>query len=234
MKISTNLKSSFKMLLAAVTLSAVVTSCSKDFDNTPAPSVSGLNMIHASPTAEKFDFFVGNTRGNNEDFFLGKKLGYYNVYSGTSKISITKKGSQTALASENFNFAPERGYSLFVIGKLDSVKFLMVKDSVSLPASGKANIRFVNVSPDAPALNLAVGTAATDLVTDKAYKQYSEFTTIDAATKVTFTAKNKATGAVEATLPDVEIKSGSTYTVWVKGLKAATDSTKLGLAIFRH
>ncbi|MGN7202709.1 DUF4397 domain-containing protein [Pedobacter sp. SAFR-022] len=234
MKISTNLKSSFKMLFAALTLSAVITSCSKDFDNTPAPAVSGLNMINASPTTELLDFYVNNTRGNNENFGLGKKLGYYNLYSGTSKISITKKGSQTTLASENFNFAPERGYSLFVIGKVDSLKFLMVKDSVSMPASGKANVRFVNVSPDAPALNLAVGTAATDLVTDKAYKQYSEFTTIDAAPKVTFTAKNKATGAVEATLADVEIKSGATYTIWVKGLKAATDSTKLGLAIFTH
>lgn len=222
------------MLFAALTLSAVMTSCSKDFDNTPAPSVSGLNMINASPTTELLDFFVNNTRGNNENFDFGKKLGYYNLYSGTSKISMTKKGSQTALTSESFNFAPERGYSLFVIGKIDSLKFLMVKDSVSLPASGKANVRFVNVSPDAPALNLSVGTAATDLVTDKGYKQYSEFTTIDAATKVSFTAKNKATGAVEATLPDVEIKSGETYTIWVKGLKAATDSTKLGLAIFRH
>ena len=234
MKISTNLKSSFKMLFAALTLSAVITSCSKDFDNTPAPAVSGLNMINASPTTELLDFYVNNTRGNNENFGMGKKLGYYNLYSGTSKITVTKKGSQTALAAESFNFTPERGYSLFVIGKVDSLKFLMVKDSVSLPAAGKANVRFVNASPDAPALNLAVGTAAIDLVTDKAYKQYSEFTTIDAATKVTFTAKNKATGAVEATLPDVEIKSGLTYTIWVKGLKAATDSTKLGLAIFTH
>lgn len=222
------------MLFAALTLSAVLTSCSKDFDNTPAPAVSGLNVIHAAPTTELLDFYVNNARGNNENFGLGKKLGYYNLYSGTSKISIAKKGSQTALASENFNFEPERGYSLFVIGKIDSLKFLMVKDSVSMPASGKANVRFVNVSPDAPALNLSVGTSATDLVTDKGYKQYSEFTTIDAAPKVTFTAKNKATGAVEATLSDVEIKSGLTYTIWVKGLKAATDSTKLGLAIFTH
>jgi hypothetical protein len=234
MKISTNLKSSFKMLFAGLALSAVMASCSKDFDNTPAPAVSGLNVIHASPTTELLDFYVNNARGNNENFGFTKKLGYYNLYSGTSKVTITKKGSQTPLAAESFNFQPERGYSLFVIGKLDSIKFLMVKDSVSLPGTGKANVRFVNASPDAPALNLSIAGSATDLVTDKAYKQYSEFTTVDAASKVTFTAKNKATGAVEATLPNVTIEAGGTYTIWVKGLKAASDSTKLGLAIFTH
>ncbi len=222
------------MLFTAVTLSAVLASCSKDFDDTPAPAVSGLNVIHASPTTEKLDFYVNSTRGNNEDLDFGKKLGYFNLYSGTSKISIAKKGSTTTLVSENFTFAPERGYSLFMIGKVDSLKFLMVKDSLIVPASGKARVRFVNVSPDAPVLNLAVAGATTDLFTDKAYRQYSDFTTIDAAEKVTFTAKNKVTGAVEATLTDAKIESGRNYTIWVKGYKAATDITKLGLTIFTH
>ena len=222
------------MLFAGLALSAVLASCSKDFDNTPTPAVSGLNVIHASPTTELLDFYVNNARGNNENFGFSKKLGYYNIYSGSSKLTVTKKGSLTPLAAQDFNFQPERGYSLFVIGKVDSLKFLMVKDSVSLPGTGKANIRFVNASPDAPALNLSLAGSATDLVTDKAYKQYSEFTTVNAASKLTFTAKNKATGAVEATLPNVTIEAGATYTIWVKGLKTATDSTKLGLAIFTH
>lgn len=225
------------MLIAALTLSAVLTSCAKDFDNTPAPAVSGLNVIHASPTAEKFDFFVGSTRGNNQDFFFGKKLGYFDLYSGTSKITIAKKGTTTALTTDNFTFQPQLGYSLFVIGKVDSLKFLMVKDSLTRPAIGKANIRFVNVSPDAPALNLAIVDAAADtkdIFTDKAYKQYSDFSTVNASEKVTFVVKNKTTGVVEATLPNVKIESEKIYTIWAKGLKAATDSTKLGLAIFTH
>lgn len=234
MKISTNLKSSLKMLFAAVTLSAVLASCAKDFDDTPAPAVSGLNVINASPSTEKLDFYVNNTRGNNEDLDFGKKLGYYNLYSGASKISIAKKGGTTILVSDNYTFAPERGYSLFLIGKVDSLKLLMVKDSLVVPASGKARVRFVNVSPDAPSLNLAVAGATTDLFTDRAYKQYSEFTTVDAAEKVTFTAKNKITGAVEATLTDAKLESGRNYTIWVKGFKAATDNTKLGLTIFAH
>lgn len=234
MKISTNLKSSLKMLVTAVTLSAVLTSCSKDFDNTPAPPISGLNVIHASPTTEKLDFLVGNTKGNREDLDFGMKMGYFNLYSGISTITAVKKGSTTTLVTDKFTFAPERGYSLFLIGKVDSLKFLMVKDSLVVPASGKARVRFVNVSPDAPALNLSVAAATTDLFTDKAYKQYSDFTTIDAADKVTFTAKNKVTGAVEATLTDAKIEAGRNYTIWVKGYKAATDNTKLGLTIFAH
>lgn len=225
------------MLFAALGLSVALTSCMKDFDNTPAPAVSGLNFIHASPTSEKLDFFVGTSRGNNQDFFFGKKLGYFDLYSGSNKVSVAKKGGTNVLYSENVNLQPQLGYSLFLIGKVDSLKFLLVKDSLSLPATGKANVRFVNVSPDAPALNLGIMDLATDskdLFTDKAYKQYSEFATINSGDKITFTAKNKVTGVVEATLPNVKIESGRTYTIWAKGLKAATDSTKLGLAIFTH
>jgi hypothetical protein len=234
MKISTNIKSSLKMLFAAVTVSAVLVSCSKDFDNTPAPSVSGVNIIHATPTTESLDFFVDNTRANSEEFSFGKKLGYYSLYSGSRQIAVSKKNTSTPLLTEKFNLQPERVYSLFIYDKLETPKFLLVKDSASAPGNGKANVRFINLSPDAPVLNLAINGSATDLFTDKAFKQYSEFKTIDAGEKVTFNVKNKETGLVETSLPDIKIESGKTYTIWVKGLKAATDATKLGLTIFTH
>jgi len=222
------------MLFAALTVSALLVSCSKDFDDTPAPAISGLNIIHAIPTTELLDFFVDNTRANNEDFGFTKKLGYYNLYSGERQLNITKKNSATSILSEKFKMEPERGYSLFIIDKVEAPKFLLVKDSVSLPATGKANVRFINLSPDAPALNLAIAGTATNLFTDKAFKQYSEFTTINAGEKVTFNATNKESGAIETTLADVKIESGKTYTIWVKGLKSAVDNNKLGLTIFTH
>jgi hypothetical protein len=234
MRTLTNIKSSIKLLFAAVTVSAMLVSCSKDFDDTPAPAVSALNIINAVPSAESLDFFVDNTKANSEEFSFTKRLGYYNLYAGDRQLSINKKGTSTPVLTEKFTMQPERFYSLFVIDRFESPKFLLVKDSVSLPATGKANLRFINLSPDAPVLNLAIAGAATDLVTDKAYKQYSEFMAVDASPKVTFNVKNKETGAIEASLADVKIESGRTYTIWVKGLKSSTDNNKLGLTIFTH
>ena len=237
MKLSTNFKSISKLLLAATLLSAVMISCSKSDDDYVAPDISGLNVIHASPTAEKLDFYIGAARVNDgytipSDFGFGNKFGYLNAYSGTRQVSITKKGVSTPLITENIKLDVQVGYSLFIIDKLETVKFLLLKDDLTVPPAGKARIRFVNLSPDAPALNLAVG-SATDLFTNKAFKEFSAFETIDAGNSLTFNVKNTS-GGLETKIENVNIESGKIYTVWVKGLKANTDDYKLGVAVFTH
>jgi hypothetical protein len=110
----------------------------------------------------------------------------------------------------------------------------MVKDDLTAPASGKARVRFVHLSPDAPAFNLAIAGKDTDLFTDKSFKGYTDFVDIDPAEKVTFNVKNKVNGAIAASIADVKIEANKIYTVWVKGLVAATDNTKLGVEVFVH
>ena len=233
MKIINSVKATSKIIIAAITLSVSLTACSKDDDLTPQ-DISGLSVIHASPTTEKLDILVDTKKTNTADFAYTNKIDYLNLISGKRKISITKKGVTTALLSDSLTFKPQFGYSLFVIDKIETVKFLLLEDDLTQPATGKARIRFVNASPDAPALNLAIAGKETDVFTNKLFKEFSAFESIDAAEKVTFNVKNKATGATEATIADVKIEAGKIYTIWVKGLKAATDDTKLGVAVFTH
>lgn len=234
MKILNNFKATSKIFVAAFTLSAALVSCSKDDDNTPQQQISTLSVIHASPTTEKFDYFVDTKKANTADFAYTNKADYTNVTSGNRKVIITKKGLTAPLLSDTMTLKPSIGYSLFVVDRVETLKYLLLKDDLTKPAAGKARIRFVNVSPDAPALNLAIAGVTADVFTNKVFKQYSAFESINAADKVTFNVKNKETGAVEATIADVKIESGKIYTIWVKGLKSATDDTKLGVAVFTH
>jgi len=229
-----NLSTTFKIIVATLTISTVLMSCMKDNDNVPAPSISGLNVIHASPTTEKLDFLVDNTIANLAELAYTTKIGYLNLYSGSRQLSVVKKGSSTPIVSQKFSLEPQTAYSLFVIGKIDTAKLILLKDSASAPAAGKAKVRFVNLSPDATALNLAIAGSTTDLFTNRAYKQFTTFESVDAAEKVTFNVKNTTTGAIETALVDTKLESGKIYTIWVKGLKAATDDTKLGVAVFTH
>ncbi|MES2417578.1 MAG: DUF4397 domain-containing protein [Bacteroidota bacterium] len=229
MKISINIKT----IIAVLALAVGFTSCSKKYDQSPV-YISGLSIIHASPTDEKLDVFVDNTKANLSDFAFGDKIDYLNAYSGSRQLTVTKKGNTSPLTTEQFTLKPQIGYSLFVVDKLESVKFLFLEDDLTIAPTGKARVRFVNLSPDADALSLAIDGQTTDLVTNKSFKEYSTFETIDAADKVTFNVKNDATGAVETSIADVKIESGKIYTVWVKGLKSATDETKLGVAVFTH
>ncbi|TKC04891.1 DUF4397 domain-containing protein [Pedobacter frigoris] len=223
-----------KTLIAAVTLSMALASCSKDDDNyTPQP-ISGVSVYHASPTTEKLDFYVGTNKANQADFAFGNKIEYLNVYSGERQVTIKKKGAEASVVTEKLTFEPQTGYSLFVADKFDALKFLLLKDDLTKPAASKARVRFINLSPDAPALNLSIAGKDTDLFTNKLFKEYSTFETIDAADKVTFNVKNTTGGALATSIADVKIESGKIYTIWVKGLVAATDDTKIGVVVSEH
>ncbi len=228
-----------KALVAIAALSVAIVSCSKDDnDYTPQP-ISGLSIYHASPTPEKLDIYVGNGKANDAaasyvDFAFGNKMEYLNVYSGERQVTVKKKGTDPSLLTDKFNFEPQIGYSLFIVDNLATVKFLMLKDDLTKPESGKARVRFVNVSPDAGALNLNIEGKDTDLFSNKLFKEYTTFEAIDAGDKVTFNVKNTTGGTLATKIQDVKIESGKIYTIWVKGLKAATDDTKLGVVVSEH
>lgn len=223
-----------KTLLTALVITLGLSSCMKDdVQNTPI-SISGLSLVHASPTTEKLDVYIDNTRASIDDFVFGNKMDYLRAYSGDRTITVTKKGLTTRLTSDVVKLVPDSGYTVFVVDKFEAIDLLTLRDDLASPAAGKAKIRFVNLSPDGGALNLAVNGAATDLADNRAFKQFSAFVPVDAAENVTFNVKNKATGAIEATITGVKIEDGKIYTIYAKGLKANADDTRFGAAIFTH
>ncbi|WP_256002646.1 DUF4397 domain-containing protein [Pedobacter deserti] len=236
MKILTNIKTISRTFAALAFGAIVLSACSKDDDDFTPPEIAGLNVVHASPTTEKLDVYVENTLvPNNTDFSFGGKIGYLNLITGNRTIIVKKKGTTANLLSEGFDFEVQKGYTLFVADKFDQLKYVMIKDDLSYPQSGKAKVRFVHMSPDAPALNLAIAGKDTDLFTNKTFKQYTEFVNIDPAQNITFNAEDKETGAVVATVANVKIEANKIYTIWVKGLaESDDDQLKLAVNVFAH
>ena len=224
----------YKAIAAALVLSLGFLSCSKlDRDYEPI-QVSGLNIIQASPTLDLLDVYVDNTRATASDFEFGNKIGYLSAYSGNRAFNVTKKGNSTSLKSLTHNLKPQVGYSLFVANTLANIELLILEDDLAKPATGKAKIRFVNLSPDGGSLSLNVGGAATDLATNKAFKEFSTFEAVDATQSVTLNIKNATSGAIEATIPGVKLEDGKIYTVYAKGLKANTGDLGFSAKIFLH
>lgn len=222
--------------IAIVLLFAVgLTACSKLKDSDYEPiQVSGLNIIHASPTTELLDVYVDNSLPTyNINFALGNQIGYLSAYSGSRMFNVTKQGSLVSLKSFQYTLKPQIGYSLFVANTLENIEFVILEDNLTRPATGKAKIRFINLSPDAGTLSLSVSGSATDLASNKAFKEASDFVAIDPGAAVSFDLKN-ATGGIEATLPNIKIEEDRIYTFFAKGLKANTDETKFAGDIFVH
>ena len=229
------LKQIVRSTLVALTLSVALSGCLKKSDE-PQPQlrISGLCLIHASPTTEKIDVYLNQTKVSGIDFAYKDKIDYLNAYSGDRQISMSKKGLSASLKMQNIHLKPQTGYSLFLIDKLNTISFLLLTDTLTKPIVGKAKIRFVNLSPDAGALNLAIEGVAGDLVTDKLFKEYSAFKSINPAERVMFIVKNKTSGLTETVLHNVKIEADKVYTFWVKGLKNDTNDFSLGASIYQH
>ncbi len=197
--------------------------------------VSGLSIVNASPSTENLDIYVDNTKVTQSGtaFTFGSKIDYLNAYSGSRRMTVTKKDLTTPLKSELFILEPQFGYTLFVIDKPADIKFMLLPDNLTKPVKGKASVRFANLSPDSESLTLSVESDPA-LITNIAFKDYSNAILVETGDQVTFNIREHKTGNLVLTLPDVKIEDQKIYTIYVKGLKAATDETKLGVAIYTH
>ncbi|MET4083034.1 hypothetical protein ABIB40_003001 [Pedobacter sp. UYP30] len=217
-----------KLFCALFALTIILAACAKS-DPTPPIEAAGIGFIHASPGTGALDFVVDGQKVNS--FTYTQDFGYYTAYPGTRLIGVAKKDSTTYLAKDTVNLKPGTFYSFFVVDTLKSTKILALEDDLTAPAADKAKIRFVNLSPGSPALDLSIANADTALVKNKAFKAFSSFAPIAPNASYTFEVKQTGTSSVKATLPAVKIEAGKIYTIWAKGLASKTDSTAFGLSI---
>ncbi|RYG22324.1 MAG: DUF4397 domain-containing protein [Chitinophagaceae bacterium] len=220
--------------IVAFILTVALCSCKKNPVD-PFYDVSGLSIVNASPSTENVDIYVDDTRitPSGTNFTFGSKIDYLNAFSGSRRMTITRKDSLVPLKSELFILEPQFGYTLFIIDKFADIKFMLLPDNLTKPVKGKASVRFANLSPDSSPLTLSVENDPA-LITNIAFKDYSNAILVETGDKVTFNVREHSTGNLVLTLPDIKIEDQKIYTIYVKGLKAATDDTKLGIAIYTH
>ena len=124
--------------------------------------------------------------------------------------------------------SPNIAYSLFFVNNsAQQPGLFLLTDSISKPAAGKATLRFINVCPDAPAVDLAVKDSAA-FVTNKGFKRFSSCIPKTGGQTYNFEIRQHGTNTVLATLSGVTLNSGLVYTIWLHGLAStALDGYKL-------
>lgn len=223
MRIFTNLISKkASQITALVMLSAcsiLFNACSKDEE--AAPSISGLMVVNASASTGTYNLYWGSTKINSAALpFLGT-IPYFQITPGTSTLKFTTANSVESVLTKDITLEAEKPYSLFLIQDIPQLDAVLIQDDLSPSSNEKAFIRFINLSPDAPALDL-VQTGASVLINDKAFKTVSDFVTADPKA-YTFEVKNKLTGEVVATLKDITLTAGKMYTIAACGYLNPSD-----------
>lgn len=221
-------------IVAVCLLSVFLSSCLKTNNNNYYPPEALVTFIQASPDETQLDFYLDNNKINLDPINYGDHFDYFRAYAGTRTANFYSNGSMNKIFSSTIQLNQNTNYSLFLANKATQPEIVLLTDTIAQPASGNASIRFVNLSPDAPAVDLAVQGGST-LASNKSYKGYSSFIPVQANKNYVFQVRQAGSGTILATLSNVNINSGSVYTIWFHGLSAATTVTdQLGASIYTN
>jgi hypothetical protein len=208
------------VVLMTTLLVVLFASCKKNEDVVTAP-VEEANIIikHASPDAPNVDLLVDGVKINTSAVGFNTNTGYLKIKAGARNIKVNAVGSTTSVINSNLTLAKDKNYTLYAANRLSNIEPVLVEDNLTAPAAGKAHIRFVHLSPDAPAVNIVNGAATTNLFSSVAFKSSTAFTPVDATaagTAFTFNIRNATTTASVASVP-VTLVAGKIYTIVIRG-----------------
>ena len=209
----------FKLVLI---LSVLLFGC-KIKDETP-PSFGLLSVYNLSPTFATYDVMVNDRKLNTADLPYGGGVKYTQFNTGAYQVKFNTAGTNNNIFTKNgLSITQSSFQTLYLAGTAGNFDGLLVDDNFPNSALDKAYVRFINLSPDAPALDLGVKDVATALTTNKAYKTNSSFMAIDEGAKV-FQIKETSSGTVKITLESINLSKGSFYTI-VAGGKVIPNGT---------
>jgi hypothetical protein len=171
-----------------------------------------------SPDAPAVDVLVDGQRAISNLAFKSATE-YASLPAGTRDVRVTPAGqNQTAVISAQLPLQAGTDSTIVAVGPLAQIGALPLQDDNRAPAAGKAKVRFVHASPDAPAVDVAV-TGGPVLFPNVAFRGVGGYSEVDAGT---YNLEVRAAGTQNVALrvPNVTLQSGQIVTVFAAGTVA--------------
>lgn len=221
------------MAISMIAMSLFV-SCKKDDDDDAAtPAGTGkLMVIHASPDAPGVDLLLDNSKINSAAVNFLDNTAYLSVNEGSRNVKVNVAGTMTTALNANISIVKSKNYSLFAVDSVSKLSALLIEDNLATPASGKAHVRFIHLSPNAPAVDVAVDGGPV-VFGDYTFKEAAAFTPLDAGT-YDLEVRVAGTSTVALDLDPITVQAGKIYTVYAKGFLGGTGTQALGAAIIQN
>jgi hypothetical protein len=227
------MKKWMKIMLLAVLPAMVLTSCDDDDDDDTIPVVETANVmvVHASPDAPGVDLLVDDARVNTAALTFPNNTGYLEVPAGDRNVKVNAAGTTTTVIDADLDLEANENYSVFAVNTLSNIEPLVLEDDLTAPASGRAHVRFVHLSPDAPAVDVAV-TGGPVLFSGTEFKEAEDFAPVTAGS-YDLEVRLAGTEDVVLTVPNVNLASGRIYTIFARGFVTppANNQNALGAEI---
>lgn len=174
-----------------------------------------VRVLHAAQDVPPADVYVNGNIVLTDVRYL-QVSGYLELPAGLQKVALAPAGSSLADAvfTTDLDVAANKTYSVIAVND-NGVKAQVVNDDLAALPGGKARLRFIHGSPDAPGVNVALDDG-TPLFNDVSYGQASDYKLVDAGTydlRITAAESNAAV----ISLPNTELKAGVVYDVVAAG-----------------
>lgn len=222
------MKKMFSAFTAACTVAVLFSfsACKKE----EAKTYANVLVTHAQPNAPGVDLLVDGSKQNSSALSFPNSTGYLQVESGSRNIKVNVTGTATTVINADLTLEKDKSYSVFAVDSVSKISAVVLSDDLTAPATGKAHVRFVHLSPNAPAVDVAVASSGAVVFGNKAFKEYTSFTPLDAGS-YNLDVRVAGTSTVALTLPTITLESGKIYTLFAKGFLGGTGAEALGAQI---
>ncbi|TKC02070.1 DUF4397 domain-containing protein [Pedobacter cryotolerans] len=214
----------YSLILFFLTITTII-SCKKQEVDTTA--YTAIAVVNASPTSATYDVYLGANKINAAALPSGGGVSYVQQVAGNYDLKFTVAGRGESVLTRTVNLEQNKFQSFYLIGSPTSFDGIFTVDDLTATSTTQAFVRFINLSPDAPALSLAV-TGGAAVGSSQAYKGISTFVQVAPGAQ-SFELKDNS-AVVRATLTGVNLVANGYYTIIAKGLVTPVTATDLPLA----
>ena len=191
--------------------------------------VARILFVHASPDAPAVDIRIDRQLAARSLAFP-KNTPYRYTFSGDRRVTVNVAGTATTVIDAPVTLNKRTFYSVFAVNNVANIEPIVLVDDLSAPARGKAHVRFLHLSPNAPEVDIAVANGGPVVFGNYVFKEASPFTPLDAGT-YDLEVRLAGTGTVVLPLPGIKFDAGKIYTVFAKGLVGGSGAQALGAQI---
>lgn len=206
----------FLVLAAAIAALFVFNSA-----NAQSPGNGRVRVMHASPDAPAVDIFVDGQKAVTALTFP-KDTGYVSLPAGARNVKVfvsPSTGTGVAALEATLTVVAGKDYTVLAVGQLSNstLALLPLEDNNASPAEGKAHIRLIHASPDAPAVNVAVAGTQTNVFANVAFKGVGTYTPV-AAASYDLNVNVASSGQTVKTVAGLRLGNKGVYTAVAVGL----------------
>ncbi len=219
------------VIVLSIVLFVSLVSCDVGPNPFPPDPNPQLMITLASPDAPAVDVYI-DIVSIAEDFEYPNSTRYVMLGDKEHEITLRQADAEDVLFTDRVSLESATHYSYFVCDRFDAAQGMLLIDDFGAPDTNETMLRFINLSPDAPALDL-LDEDGTLLFSSIAFKEAGEFIAVPSGVR-TMSIREAGTEKVLLEVSDMHLAPHAAITIWAKGFMDGEGTQAFGAERLFH